>query len=66
MRAENFSNILMTNDSLFNNVVKHGDLSKAALIANSILQSVKQDTTMDILEKAKVVTQRFKETFAIF
>ena len=56
----------MASDSSFNNVVKHGDLSKAALIANSILQSVTQDTTMDILEKSKVFTQRFRQTVAIF
>ena len=56
----------MASDSLFNGAIKHGDLGKAALIANSILKSVSQDTTMDILEKAKVITQSFRQTVAIF
>ena len=56
----------MASDSLFNGAIKHGDLSKAALIANSFLKSVSQDTTMDILDKAKVITQRFRQTVAIF
>ncbi|XP_078376213.1 polycystin family receptor for egg jelly-like [Oculina patagonica] len=51
---ENITNFLKANNSMFNDAIKNGDLSKAAQIANAVLQAVLQDGTMDSKEKAKI------------
>ena len=54
MRPENISSFLTANDSLLNDVIQDGDLSRAAQIANSVLQTVSQDSTVSLQNKAKV------------
>ena len=54
LRPENISSFLTTNDSLLNDVIQDGDLSRAAQIANSVLQTVSQDSTVSLQNKAKV------------
>lgn len=51
---ENISSFLTANDSLLNDVIQDGDLSRAAQIANSVLQTVSQDSTVSLQNKAKV------------
>ncbi|XP_022787369.1 polycystic kidney disease protein 1-like 2 [Stylophora pistillata] len=53
-RPENISGLLMAYESLLNDVIRAGDLSKAAQIANSVLQTVSQDTTISFQNKAKI------------
>ena len=55
LRPENISKLLTANNSLFTEVIKNGDLSKAVQIANAVLQVVLEDTLMDSTKKAKVV-----------
>ena len=54
LRPENSSSFLTANDSLLNDVIQDGDLSRAAQIANSVLQTVSQDSTVSLQNKAKV------------
>ena len=44
----------MPNDSLFQEVIRKGDLGKAAQLANSVLQIVAQETKMNLEKKIKV------------
>ena len=44
----------MPNDSLFQEVIRKGDLGKAAQLANSVLQIVTQETKMNLEKKIKV------------
>lgn len=54
LRPENISSFLTANDSLLNDVIQDGDLSRAAQIANSVLQTVSQNSTVSLQNKAKV------------
>lgn len=54
LRPENISSFLTASDSLLNDVIQDGDLSRAAQIANSVLQTVSQDSTVSLQNKAKV------------
>ena len=60
LNPENITSFLTDNDSLFNQVLKDGDLNKAAQIANTLLQAISQDSTLSSAEKIKVMD--FKET----
>ena len=55
LTAENISDFLKANDSLFNNVIKDGDFDKAAQIANAVLQAITEDKMMDLTEQSKVI-----------
>ena len=54
LRPENISSFLTASDSLLNDVIQDGDLSRAAQIANYVLQTVSQDSTVSLQNKAKV------------
>ena len=45
----------MAKSSLFNKFIEIGNLREAALIANAILLSVSQETSMDLQKKYKVL-----------
>lgn len=45
----------MANDSLFDEFIRSGNLRKAALIANSVLLSVSQETSIELQERYKVL-----------
>ena len=51
----NFTIVLTSNDSFFNQVIEDGDLNKAAQIANTILEAISQDSSLSTEEKTKVV-----------
>lgn len=55
LRPENISNLVIANDSLFTEVIKDKDLSKAVQIANTVLQVVLEDTSMERAKKAEVL-----------
>ncbi|KAL9976392.1 hypothetical protein ACROYT_G013690 [Oculina patagonica] len=54
LRPGKITKFLRANDSLFNKLIKDGDLSKAAQIANTILQAVSRDTAMDSEQKSRI------------
>ena len=54
----NFTSVLTSNDSLFNQVIEDGDLNKAVQIANTILEAISQDSSLSTEEKTKVVFQK--------
>ena len=54
----NFTSVLTSNDSLFNQVIEDGDLNKAVQIANTILEAIFQDSSLSTEEKTKVVFQK--------
>ena len=49
------TNLLLANDSLFQKFIEIGNLRKAALLANSVLLSVSQETSMNFQERYKVL-----------
>ena len=49
------TNFLMANESLFDEFIRSGNLRKAALIANSVLLSVSQETSIELQERYKVL-----------
>ncbi|CAH3159297.1 unnamed protein product [Pocillopora meandrina] len=49
------TNLLLANDSLFQKFIAIGNLRKAALLANSVLLSVSQETSMNFQERYKVM-----------
>ena len=51
----NFTSVLTSSDSFFNQVIEDGDLNKAAQIANTILEAISQDSSLSTEEKTKVV-----------
>ena len=51
----NFTSVLTSNDSFFNQVIKDGDLNKAVQIANTILEAILRDSSLSTEEKTKVV-----------
>ena len=55
LRPENISKLLIANDSLFTEVIKDEDLSKAVQIANTVLRVVLEDTSMERAKKAEVL-----------
>ena len=54
----NFTSVLTSNDSLFNQVIEDGDLNKAVQIANTILEAISQDSSLSTEGKTKVVFQK--------
>ncbi|KAL9976396.1 hypothetical protein ACROYT_G013694 [Oculina patagonica] len=54
LRPGKITKFLRANDSLFNKLIKDGDLSKAAQIENTILQAVSRDTAMDSEQKSRI------------
>ena len=54
-RPDAITNFLMVNDSLFDEFIRSGNLRKAALIANSVLLSVSQETSIELQERYKVL-----------
>ena len=54
-RPDAITNFLMANESLFDEFIRSGNLRKAALIANSVLQSVSQETSTELQERYKVL-----------
>ena len=54
----NFTSVLTSNDSLFNQVIEDGDLNKAVQIANTILEAISQDSSLSTEEKTKVVSKK--------
>ena len=54
----NFTSVLTSNDSLFNQVIEDGDLNKAVQIANTILEAISQDSSLSTEEKTKVVFKK--------
>ncbi|KAL9966015.1 hypothetical protein ACROYT_G024022 [Oculina patagonica] len=54
LRPENITEILTANNSVFNDLINDGDFSKAAQIANTVLQALLQDSTIDSQQKAKI------------
>ena len=55
LNPKKIASFLTANESLFNQVLKDGDLNKAAHIANMLLQATSQDSTLHLAEKTKVV-----------
>ena len=51
----NFTSVLTSNDSFFNQVIEDGDLNKAAQISYTILEAISQDSSLSTEEKTKVV-----------
>lgn len=51
---ETTERLILANDSLLNEAIKSGDLSKTAEIANSVLQAISQDTAFDARRKMEV------------
>ena len=58
LSSANFTSVLTSNDSFFNQVIKDGDLNKAVQIANTILEAISQDSSLSTEEKTKVVFQK--------
>ena len=54
----NFTSVLTSNNSLFNQVIEDGDLNKAVQIANTILEAISQDSSLSTEEKTKVVFKK--------
>ena len=52
------TNLLLANDSLFQKFIEIGNLRKAVPIANSVLLSVSQETSMNFQERYKVLLKR--------
>ena len=52
--SEKTSRLILANDSLLAEAIKIGDLSKATEIANTALQAISQDLTLDQRQKTKV------------
>ncbi|KAL9967107.1 hypothetical protein ACROYT_G025275 [Oculina patagonica] len=65
LRPENVTKFLSANNSLFRYAIKDGDLSKAAQIANAVLQAVLHDTAMDSDQKSKVQDFIIKSTLSL-
>ena len=55
IRPDVITNLLMAKSGLFNKFIEIGNLREAALIANAILLSVSQETSMDLQKKYKVL-----------
>ena len=51
----NFTSVLTSNDSFFNQVIEDGDLNKAVQIANTILEAISQGSSLSTEGKTKVV-----------
>jgi len=47
--------LILANDSLLNEAINNGDLSKATEIATTALQAISQDTAFNESEKTKVM-----------
>ena len=54
----NFTSVLTSNDSFFNQVIEDKDLNKAAQIANTVLEAISQDSSLSTEEKTKVIFLR--------
>lgn len=54
----NFTSVLTSNDSFFNQVIEDGDLNKATQIANTILGAISQDSSLSTEENTKVIFLR--------
>lgn len=54
-RPDAITNFLKANESLFDEFIRSGNLRKAALIANSVLLSVSQETSIELQERYKVL-----------
>lgn len=55
IRPDDITNLLRAKNSLFNKFIEIGNLREAALIANAILLSISQETSMDLQKKYKVL-----------
>ena len=51
----NFTSVLTSNDSFFNQVIEAGDLNKAAQISNTILEAISRDSSLSTEKKTKVI-----------
>ena len=52
---KNFTSFLTARDSLFNQLIKNGDLNKAAQLANTLLEAIAKDSPLCLAEKTKVM-----------
>lgn len=55
IRPDDITNLLRAKNSLFNKFIEIGNLREAVLIANAILLSISQETSMDLKKKYKVL-----------
>lgn len=71
IRPDDITNLLRAKNSLFNKFIEIGNLREAALIANAILLSISQETSMDLQKKYKVLFEsnllikKFKKYFIL-
>ena len=52
---ENFTSFLTAQDSLFNRLIRNGDLNKATELANTLLEAIAKDSPLSLAEKTKVM-----------
>ena len=52
---KNFTSFLTARDSLFNQLINNGDLSKATQLANTLLEGIAKDSPLSLAEKTKVM-----------
>ena len=71
IRPDDITNLLRAKNSLFNKFIEIGNLREAALIANAILLTISQETSMDLQKKYKVLfksnllIKKFKKYFIL-
>ena len=61
IRPDDITNLLRAKNSLFNKFIEIGNLREAALIANAILLSTSQETSMDLQKKYKVLFKTYNK-----
>ena len=61
IRPGDITNLLRAKNSLFNKFIEIGNLREAALIANAILLSTSQETSMDLQKKYKVLFKTYNK-----
>ena len=52
---KNFTSFLTAQDSLFNRLIRNGDLNKATQLANTLLEAIAKDSPLSLAEKTKVM-----------
>ena len=53
--TKNFTSFLTAQDSLFNRLIRNGDLNKATQLANTLLEAIAKDSPLSLAQKTKVM-----------
>ncbi|XP_067023241.1 polycystin-1-like protein 2 [Acropora muricata] len=52
--TKNFTSFLTAQDSLFNRLIRNGDLNKATQLANTLLEAIAKDSPLSLAKKTKI------------